>query len=470
MQLALSIHTNSSAEIDRLDGLIESLKQVRVEARQGVDFNQLEAEVGRIFNQAQRGILTSLLEEYDINVPSFEHQENTYRQASRSTKRYMTAAGEILAQRSLYRDRRNGETYCPMELHSGIIEGFWTPKAAKQAIHMVSLITPVEAHRLFEELGAMCPSSSSLTRLPSKLNATIEVKPEDLQEKLKEQFIVPQDAATVSVSLDGVMVPTRDKVLPGDTKWGEASCGTISFTDINGELISTQYVARMPESKKRSLKTHLAQSLELIMEKRPDLSIIKIADGARDNWTFLEGEISEGESVLDYYHASGHLFEALEFIYGVSSDKAYEQHKKYRRILRDDAKGITKVINHLKYKAKGKGKGKGKNAVKKIEELTREINYFKNNKHRCNYAKLKAENKPIGSGIVESACKTVVQLRCKRAGQRWEHKGGQAILRFRALLLSNQFDTAWDFIASTYKNTEIKWLELPDNVVPFRKI
>jgi len=185
MQLALSIHTNSSAEIDRLDGLIESLKQVRVEARQGVDFNQLEAEVGRIFNQAQRGILTSLLEEYDINVPSFEHQENTYRQASRSTKRYMTAAGEILAQRSLYRDRRNGETYCPMELHSGIIEGFWTPKAAKQAIHMVSLITPVEAHRLFEELGAMCPSNSSLTRLPSKLNATIEVKPEDLQEKLK---------------------------------------------------------------------------------------------------------------------------------------------------------------------------------------------------------------------------------------------------------------------------------------------
>ena len=127
--------------------------------------------------------------------------------------------------------------------------------------------------------------------------------------------------------------------------------------------------------------------------------------------------------------------------------------------MRDDAKGITKIINHLKHKAKGK--------VKKVEELTREINYFKNNQHRCHYAKLKAENKPIGSGIVESACKTVVQHRCKRAGQRWEHKGGQAILRFRALLLSNQFDTAWDFIASTYKNTEIK---LPDNVVPFRKI
>ena len=70
------------------------------------------------------------------------------------------------------------------------------------------------------------------------------------------------------------------------------------------------------------------------------------------------------------------------------------------------------------------------------------------------------------SGIVESACKTVVQLRCKRAGQRWEHDGGQAVLRFRSLLLSDQLDIAWDFIASHYKSDDIK---LPDNVIPFRR-
>ena len=74
------------------------------------------------------------------------------------------------------------------------------------------------------------------------------------------------------------------------------------------------------------------------------------------------------------------------------------------------------------------------------------------------------ENKPIGSGVVESACKTVVQLRCKRAGQSWEHEGGQAILKFRTLLLSNQLDTAWDFIASHYKKTEIR---LSNNIIPF---
>lgn len=462
MQLCHSINTNSRPEVNRLEAFMANLKGIRLEARNGADFNQLEAEVERLFNQALRDELTAVLAEYDINVPCFEHQGNTYRQSSRSPKRYMTAAGEISVERSLYRSKRNGETYCPLELNSGIVEGFWTSRAAKQAMHMVSLITPAEANRLLEELGAMAPSSSSLTRLPAKLNAVIEAESQDLQAKLQAQFVVPEDAVTVSVSLDGVMVFTRDPVvLPGDSRWGEASCGTISFTDKEGELISTQYTACMPESKKRTLKTHLSETLETIMQKRPELSIVKVADGAKDNWTFLENEISAGESVLDYYHASGHLFDAMEFIYGAGSEKAKEQHKKYKRILRDDPKGITKIINHLKYKAKGK--------IPKDKEkfLAREINYFKNNKHRCRYAQMKKENKPIGSGVVESACKTVVQLRCKRAGQSWEHEGGQAILKFRSLLLSKQFDTTWDFIASHYQKTEIK---LPDNVIPFRGI
>jgi hypothetical protein len=323
-------------------------------------------EVDRLFNQVQREVLTTILAEYDIDIPCFEYQNHTYKQAARSPKCYLTAAGEIFVTRSLYRSERNGETYCPLALQSGIIEGFWTPQAAKQAMHMVSLITPAEAQRLFEALGGMSPSSSSLTRLPAKLNAIIEAKPQDLQAKLFEQLMVPAQATTVAVSLDGVMIATRDPiVLPGDSKSGEASCGTISFVDDQGEVISTQYIARMPEPKKRSLKTQLVDTLEAIMKKRPALSIVKVADGARDNWRFLAGELSGGDSVLDYYHASQHLFEALECIHGASSAKALEHHKKYRRILRDDNRGITKIINHLKYKAKGD--------VKKRKELTREI-------------------------------------------------------------------------------------------------
>ncbi|MFT4927112.1 MAG: hypothetical protein ACI8WB_003218 [Phenylobacterium sp.] len=458
MQLSHPIQTNSSVTTHTFDHLIQEVKVAQLEARAGADFNQLETQVAQLFNQAQRAVLATILEEYDIDLPQFECNGHNYKQAIKNTKRYMTTAGEVTVERNLYRDKRNGETYCPMELRSGIIEDFWTPEAAKQAIHTVSLVTPGEAHRLFKALGCMAPSRSSLTRLPAKLNAVIEKKNKALQEQLNEALTIPKEAVTVSVSLDGVMIPTRDQVLPGDTKWGEASCGTVTFSDKEGETLSTQYYARMPEHKKRSLKNQLASTLKIIEQQRPDLALVKVADGARDNWTFLENELNAGDSVLDFYHASEHLHQALEFIYGVGSAHVNKQHKKYRGILRDDPQGITKVIKHLKYKAKRK--------VKDLDGLTKEINYFKNNKHRCQYQLLIDQHKPIGSGIVESACKTVVQLRCKRAGQRWEHDGGQAILRFRSLLLSDQLDTAWDFITSHYKSDDIK---LPDNVVPFRR-
>jgi hypothetical protein len=442
MQLSHSIKTNSSVETNTFDHLIQEVKEAQLEARKGADFNQLEKQVAQLFNQAQRAVLATILEEYDIDLPHFECNGHTYKQAVRNTKRYMTTAGEVTVERNLYRNKRNGETYCPMELRSGIIEDFWTPEAAKQAIHTVSLVTPAEAHRLFKALGCMTPSRSSLTRLPAKLNTILEKQHKALQDQLNQALEIPEQAVIVSASLDGVMVPTRDIVLAGDTKWGEASCGTITFSDKEGQTISTQYYARMPEHKKRSLKNQLAATLKTIEQKRPDLALVKVADGAKDNWTFLEGELSAGDCVLDFFHAAEHLHQALEFIYGAGSARVKAQHKKYRDILGDDPEGITKIIKHLKYKAKRK--------VKNLEKLTKEINYFENNKHRCKYTELKEQNKPIGSGIVEAACKTVVQLRCKRAGQRWEHDGGQAILRFRSLLLSDKIDIAWDFIASHY--------------------
>ena len=82
----------------------------------------------------------------------------------------MTLAGEVTIERSLYRTERNGPTFSPLELNTGLIEGFWTPQAAKQAIHLVSQLTPAEAEGIFKEFGLMAPSKSSLDRLPKKLN------------------------------------------------------------------------------------------------------------------------------------------------------------------------------------------------------------------------------------------------------------------------------------------------------------
>ena len=454
MPLSHAIDINSNA-IPSFHHLSQQVNEFRERSRARGSFAMLERDLHEAFAEAERACLEQLLEDYDINVETFRCDDKTYRRVSRSAKRYMTVAGNITVYRSLYRHTRNGETTCPLELNAGIVEQFWTPQAAKQAIHLVSLLTPAEVETVFEELGHMQPSKSSLDRLPKQLSEQWEAQRDTLDGQMCEHLEVPEAATMLSVSLDGVLVPTRyTRVIGSDSRYAEASCGTLSFYDKDGEILGTRYYSRMPEHKKKTLKTQLTQALEHVLAKRPSLEVIKIADGAKDNWTYLEDTLAQGECVLDFYHASEHLFAAMEVIYGKGDPRTTTQHAKYRVLLRDDEQGVDKVLRHLRYQLR-------KTPHKKA--LKAEVTYFSRQRHRCRYAQLKAENKPIGSGVVEAACKSIVQLRLKRSGQRWDDAGGQAILTFRSLVKSNQFDQAWELVKGFYQHN----LQLPNNVVKF---
>lgn len=452
MSLSHTETFSSTSNENIFDQLPYSVKSIYKKAKTE-EFAALEKELHQQFAEAERCCMAKLLEQYDWDYPAFSSGEKIYQKASRNKKRYMTLAGEVTLKRTLYRTTRNGMTYCPMELNTGLIEGFWTPQAAKQALHLVSLNTPAESEAVFKEFGLMSPSKSSLDRLPKKLHDRWDANRLTLEQTLMDEFNIPTQASMCAISLDGVMVSTRyAQVLPGESRWREACCGTVSFFDPTGQLLHTQFLARMPEHKKKTLKEQLRNQFEQIKRLRADIKILKIADGARDNWTFLNDEIKDGECVLDFYHASTHLHDAMEIIYGKNSRKAQEAHKKYRHLLRYDPKGIDKVINHLQYQFRKNPKN---------NKLKTEITYFSRHRARCEYARLAQENKPIGSGIVESACKTVVQMRLKRSGQRWEDLGGQAILTFRSILLSKQMGDAWELIRKLY----LKPIEPPKNVV-----
>jgi len=73
------------------------------------------------------------------------------------------------------------------------------------------------------------------------------------------------------------------------------------------------------------------------------------------------------------------------------------------------------------------------------------------------YAALTARGFPIGSGIVEAACKTLVAQRLKLSGMRWSRAGAQAILTARGWDQSDRFEQAWALLAATYQ-TDIQLL------------
>src|SRR5262249_12323233 len=183
------------------------------------------------------------------------------------------------------------------------------PRAARIMANVVADIPPTDAARIIGEFGGMSPSPSNLDRFPKLLSERWEEHRLEWEQSLRVQDHVPTDAATIAVSIDGVHVPLKKKEVKDDPTnkngYREAGCGTVTYLDKEGNRISTTRFARMPEAKKRTLKEELKAEFDWAMRQRPDLEVIKVADGAPDNWEFL-GTLGDGcgVEILDFYHAA----------------------------------------------------------------------------------------------------------------------------------------------------------------------
>ena len=78
-----------------------------------------------------------------------------------------------------------------------------------------------------------------------------------------------------------------------------------------------------------------------------------------------------------------------------------------------------------------------KSLTKTIKEnLQAALTYFINHRHMMDYATQVRKQLPIGSGVTEAACKTLVKQRLCGSGMRWKEKGAKVILSLRALVQS----------------------------------
>jgi len=461
-----AVVSTSQSAMDRLKNF---LMQRRGSTELVKDMENFERELHGYFVEAECEVLAEELGRFDVDLPAVRIEGDVYRQVVRCEESYVSAVGPVRVLRSLYGSGRSGErALCPLELRAGIVGGRWTPLAARQASFVVAHMTPQEGEDLFRELGNMQPSKSSLDRLPKQLSARWEAQRLTFESALRDQESVPAPAVTMAISLDGVMVPMKDgarqqkrdkaqaegKDLGGPRGYQEVGCGTVSFYDAEGHRLLTRRMARMPEAKKASLKTMLSEEIAAALQQRPDLTLVKLADGAKDNWTYLGAALPPGVELIDYYHACDHLKDAFDAAYGEKSKHSKAQFEKYRYILRDATEGVEKVIRALVHLH---------STHLRAKKLTTELKYFRRRRHRMRYAEAQANALPIGSGVVEAACKSLAIERMRRSGMRWRHRGGQAILTFRALHQSERFDRGWKLLSETYKPT----VEIPENVVLF---
>ena len=441
------------ADCSAMEQLAQQLAAWQASPPAAAEFVHLERRLHELVQAVECALLASQAARYDAVAPEVVVQGQRYRRVLRSPQTYQSLAGPLHLERHLYRPEEGaGKTICPLELRLGLLAGLWTPGAAEAASLAVSEMPPEEAAALLPKVGGMQPSRASLERLPKLIGAEWETSREEWEATLQTAAIVPPDAVTMAVSLDGVQVPMRS---PGAAKAGakgkartqgpvgykEASCGTISFYNTTGVRLGTWRCARPPEARKKELKAHLAATAEAFLAQRPDLHLVLLSDGAPDHWTFLERWAGERPhtSLADFWHAAEYLKGALDDYYGERSPKASSSFAAYKTLLQEDAQGADKVIQTLRYRA-GRCRGEQRKRIRQA------LRYFRKQRSRMGYAAARGAGWPIGSGVTEAACKTLVTQRCKQSGMRWSAPGLEAILMLRSWWQSDQWEPAWELL------------------------
>jgi len=413
----------------------------------------------------ERELLKEELARYDVTAKQIEVDGVMYRYTVTSSETYLSAAGHITVTRNLYRPSgRGSKSICPLELRTGIIRGQWTPRAARQAAFVMAHLTPGNSEALFDELGSMRPSRSSLDRLPKGLSPHWEAHRREWEAALRAQEAVPGEAAVVAISVDGVMVRMKGsdrsakRDLPGKHASGpkgqkEAGCGTVVLYDVEGERLQTVRYGRMPEKKKVTLQQQLETEVASVLAIRPDLKRVLLSDGAKDNWRLLyEVDQACGPppqpsiEIVDFYHACDHLKEGCDAAWGESTPHGKAEFERLKTLLKEADDGAERIIRVLKYH---RGRARGR----KRERLETQLTYFRNQRHRMHYAEYLRDNLPIASGVMEASCKTLVTQRLKQSGMAWTQAGGQAILTLRSLIQSDRWQPAWQLLRTDFRKT-----------------
>jgi hypothetical protein len=167
-----------------------------------------------------------------------------------------------------------------------------------------------------------------------------------------------------------------------------------------------------------------------------------IADGAHDNWSFLEQHTTR--QLLDYFHAAEYLPHLAMAAYPGKTDQAKREqwlHEQQHR-LNHESGAVDALIAEAERLTRKTSLGKSVQ-----DNLQAALTYFANQRARMDYAQQVAENLPIGSGVIEAACKTLVKQRLCGAGMRWKHQGAKIVLSLRALVQSTgRWTQFWDKI------------------------
>ncbi len=262
------------------------------------------------------------------------------------------------------------------------------------------------------------------------------------QDPLSEQEL----GLPLLLGADGVMVAFRPEpgTAKGKTRWREVKVGILARL--------TRTTTKTGAEVCRLVRRRLVAVLGDIDALQPRLwgeavrqgiltttCVIWLSDGGRGFWRlFREQFASYAEGILDFYHAAQNLWKGAKARFDGRTSQARTWFATARHRLRH---GETDTVRD-DIKAALRLKELPASAQQTLSNLS---DYLTAHQDHIDYARWKEAGIPIGSGMVESACKWLIQQRFKGVGMRWSEDGFNHLLHLRLLWANGRLDDLFAF-------------------------
>jgi hypothetical protein len=372
-------------------------------------------------NEAGVLLTDEALKAFDTDGGPIEWGGEVWTSKGQQPKYYQTPYGEVSIERHVYQRSRGGKTYCPLEQGARIVITS-TPQFARQVSSKFAYGAAQDVHRDLSENHGRRVARSYIQRLAEAVASVAQAKEETWS--YVPPALASSEVATVAIGLDGTTL------LLCEDQWREAMVGTVSLYDAQGERRHTVYLGASPEYGRDTFLKRLTREVNRAKERYPKARWVGIADGAESNWRYLKAHTET--QILDFYHASGYLSAAAR---ALRPDDAWEHHllmETFCHELKHDAGGAEALYGMLQTLQQKTDLSKAARA-----ELDAAVTYFKNHRHQMDYAGYREQQFPIGSGVTEAACKTLVKQRFCRSGMRWKDRGVKTVMSLRELVLTS---------------------------------
>lgn|SRR5574341_258622 len=326
-----------------------------------------------------------------------------------------------------------GRGFFPLDEELELLPGKLTPREHERLVRLAGWIPSFEkAIELFAEFLGIEVGKITSQRCTEAAGAAYEqIQKEEVEYLERHMPQACEGAEKMQISADGAMVPLLHGL------WAEVRSLVIgevqpAVKEKEEMVVHAQNLSYFS----RKVSAQEFGRLALVEMHRRGVEHAKqvaaVMDGADWEQSFVDFHCPQAIRILDFAHAAEHINQIGEYLHGEHTPESQAWLKERLHCLKHE--GPDQLLMEFE---------KLQRKQPTAEAIASNLAYLKKRKAQMQYPLFQAQGWPIGSGMVESGNKLMVQARLKGAGMHWAEEHVNPMLALRTILCSNRWQEDW---------------------------